>query len=77
MEQGFYNLNHGDPADRYLPIMVQHITYLWDQTRASKSRILEVRVAVEITVTQSRQPERDYRQTCSIIDDLQEGLTTA
>ena len=49
MERGFYNLSHGGLADRALPVMVQQIAHLGDQTRASANRILELGATVEVT----------------------------
>ena len=76
MHRGVNNLSHGGPADRALPVMVQHISHLGEQTRASANRIMEVGAANEATDAQNRLLERDNHQTCHLIDSLYEELTT-
>ena len=60
-----------------LLVMIQQISHLGDQNRESANRIMELGDAAEATDAQTRFLERDYPQTCHVIDRLQEDLTTA
>ena len=76
LEQEFYDLSHVGPADRALHVMVQWITRPGEKARASMSQILDVGAAAEVTTARSRCQDKDYGRTYSIIDSLQEDLTT-
>mgnify|MGYP001552618423 CR=1 FL=1 len=76
MEQRFYNLSHGGPEGRALPVVVKRITHFGHQTWASSNQIMELGVADEGTDALTRLLERDYPRVCHLIDSLHEDLTT-
>lgn len=76
-EQGFYNPNHKVLDDGALPVTVQRISHLKNQTRASTNRNMGLGATAETTSTHTRLLEKDYPWTCHLTYQLHKDLATA
>ena len=70
MEQGFYDLPHGGPVDRVLPIIVRRISDIGDQAQTTAHRVMEMRATMEVMVERTRDLERDYYPMDGLVEDL-------
>lgn len=58
-QRGYYDLSHGGPADRALPVMVQHIMNLGNQSREMVDQVRNCSAVTEATDARTRDLERD------------------
>nr|KAJ0209030.1 hypothetical protein LSAT_V11C400158950 [Lactuca sativa] len=73
MQRGFYDLRHGGPVDRALPVMVRRISNIGDQSQTIAHRVMEIRDAMEVTVACTCDLKREFNH----MDRLVKDLTTA
>ena len=70
MQRGFYNLHHGGPTDQALPVTVQRITHLGDQTRTPANQNVELGATTETTNAHTRLQEmREYQERHSTLEE--------
>ena len=69
-QRGYYDLSHGGPADRALPVMTQHITNLGNQSREMADQIRNLSAITAATDARTRDLERDFYPLDRLIEDL-------
>ena len=69
-QRGYYDLIHGGPADRALPIMTQRIASMDDRGRTTTDQVRELSAIVESTTARTRDLERDSHYKDQFIQDL-------
>ncbi|XP_052622889.1 uncharacterized protein LOC128128107 [Lactuca sativa] len=69
-QRGYYELSHRGPANRPLPVMVQHITNLGNQSREMADQVRNLNAVTEATDARTRELERDFYPVDQLIEDL-------
>ena len=70
MKRDYYNLQHGGPADHALPVVVRRIRDIGDQTQETADRVMQMRVAMQITDARTRDLEWDFYPMERLVEDL-------
>ena len=70
MERGFYDLRHGGPVDRALPVLIRRISDVGDQAHTTANQVEEMRSILELTTVHTQDLQTDYYPMDRLIEDL-------
>ena len=69
-QQGGYDLNHGGPTGRALPMKFRRIANIGDQNKEIVNQVQELRATTAATISQTRDLEKNYHFRDQLIKHL-------
>ncbi|XP_042755627.1 uncharacterized protein LOC122196596 [Lactuca sativa] len=69
-QRGYYDLIHGGPTDRALPVTIHRIASMDDRGRTTTDQVKELSAIVQSTTDRTRDLERDSHHRDQLIQDL-------